>query len=55
MTQNEATIDKILRNQEQSYPSMQFNRTTAKAIEKIMKSLKTTNAQGYDEIMLHIH
>ena len=50
MTQMEATIDKVLRNREQQYPSMQFKRTTAKEIKKIIKSLKTTNAQGYDEI-----
>jgi hypothetical protein len=50
LTQKEATIDKVLRNREQQYPSMQFKRTTAKEIEKIIKSLKTTNAQGYDEI-----
>ena len=50
LTQKEATIGKALRNREQQYPSMQFKCTTAMEIEKIIKSLKTTNAQGYDEI-----
>ena len=54
LTQNETTLDKVLRNCEQLYPSIKSSGTSSKEIEKLIKLLKTTNAQGYDEISTKI-
>jgi hypothetical protein len=54
LTHNVTTLDKAIRNSKQLYPSIQFKRTSSKEIEKIIKSLKTTNAQGFDEISARI-
>jgi hypothetical protein len=54
LSQKETTLDKAIRNGEKLYPSIQFRPTSSNEIEKIIKSLKTTNAQGYDEISAKI-
>jgi len=36
------------------YPSMEWKYTTTKEIEQIIKSLKTKNSYGYDEISTKI-
>ena len=54
LTHNVTTLDKAIRNSKQLYPSIQFKRTSSKEIEKIRKSLKITNAQGFDEISAKI-
>jgi len=35
------------------YPSMECKCTTTKEIERIIKSLKTKNSYGYDEITIY--
>jgi len=52
--QNGMTLDHALRNCKQVYPSIKFSHTSTKEIEMIIKTLKTTNAQGYDEISVKI-
>jgi len=54
LSQKETTLDKAIRNGEQLYPSIQFRPTSSNEIEKIIKSLKTSNAHGYDEISAKI-
>ena len=54
LTHNVTTLDKAIRNSKQLYPSIQFKCITSKEIENIIKSLKTTNAQGFDEISAKI-
>ena len=53
-TQNGTTLHHALQNCEHLYPSIKARYTSANEIEKIIKSLKTTNAQGYDEISVKI-
>jgi hypothetical protein len=53
-SQNGVTLHHILQNGRYPYPSINFRYTTTKEIEKIIKSLKTKNAQGYDEISVKI-
>jgi len=36
------------------YPSMEYKCTTTREIERIIKSLKTKNSYGYDEISTKI-
>ena len=45
--QNEETLHYILRNCKHSYPNIKYRYTSTKEVEKIIKSLKTKNAQGY--------
>ena len=52
--QNGETLHHILRNCRHSYPNIKFRYTSTKEVEKIIKSLKTKNAQGYDEISVKI-
>ena len=52
--QNGATLHNIPRNCRHLYPNIKFRYTSTKEIEKIIKSLKTKNAQGYDEISVKI-
>ena len=52
--QNGATLHHIPRNCRHLYPNIKFRYTSKKEIEKIIKSLKTKNAQGYDEISVKI-
>jgi hypothetical protein len=54
LLQNGTTLDHALRNCDQMYPSIKFRYTSTKEIEKIINLLKTTNAQGYDEISVKI-
>ena len=54
LIQNGTTLDHALRNCKQVYPSIKFRHTSTKEIEMIIKTLKTTNAQGYDEISVKI-
>jgi len=54
LTQNGTTLEKTISNCNQLYPSINFRHTSPKEIEKLIKSLKTTNAQGYDEISTKI-
>jgi len=49
LSQKETTLDKAIRNGAQLYPSIEFRPTSSNEIEKIIKSLKTTSSQGYDE------
>ena len=44
----------ILQNCRSSYPNIKFRYTSTEEIEKIIKSLKTKNAHGYDEISIKI-
>jgi hypothetical protein len=44
----------MLQNIKHSYPNIKFKYTSTKEIEKIIKSLKTKNAQGYNEISIKI-
>jgi hypothetical protein len=48
------TLDHALQNCKQVYPNITFKHTSTKEIEMIIKSLKTTNAQGYDEISVKV-
>lgn len=48
------TLHHALQNCEHLYPSIKARYTSTKEVEKIIKSLKTTNAQGYDEISVKI-
>jgi hypothetical protein len=54
LTQNGTTLDHALRNCKQEYPDIKFKHTSIKETEMIIKSLKTTNAQGYDEISVRV-
>ena len=55
LTHNVTTLDKAIRNSsKQLYPIIQFKHTSSKETEKIIKSLKTTNSQGFDEISAKI-
>ena len=54
LIQNGTTLDHALRNCKQVYPCIKFRHTSTKEIEMIIKTLKTTNAQGYDEISVKI-
>jgi hypothetical protein len=53
-TQNGTTLHHALRNCKQVYPCIRFRCTATKEIEKIIKPLRTTNAQGYDDISVKI-
>jgi hypothetical protein len=52
--QNGNTLHHTLRKCRHPYPSIKFRYTSTKEIEKIIKSLKTKNAQGYDKISVKI-
>ena len=52
--QNGETLHHILQNCRHSYPNIKFRYTSTKEVEKMIKSLKTKNAQGYDEISVKI-
>ena len=52
--QNGETLHHTIRNCRHSYPNIKFRYTSTKEVEKIIKSLKTKNAQGYDEISVKI-
>ena len=54
LKQNGTTLDQALRNCEQLYPNIKYRPTSPNEIEKIINLLKTTNAQGYDEIPVKI-
>ena len=54
LIQNGTTLDHTLRNCKQVYPSIKFRHTSTKEIEMIIKTLKTTDAQGYDKICVKI-
>jgi hypothetical protein len=45
---NGVPLHYILQNCRHSYPNIKFGYTSTQEIEKIIKSLKTKNAQGYD-------
>ena len=53
-TQNRDKPHHILRNCRRPYPNIKFRYTSTKEVEKIIKLLKTKNAQGYDEISVKI-
>jgi Notch-like protein len=49
-----APLHYILQNCRYPYPDIKFRYTSTKEIEKIIKSLKTKNAHGYNEISIKI-
>jgi len=51
---NGAPLHYILKNCKHPYPNIKFRYTLTQEIEKIIKSLKTKNTQGYDEISIKI-
>jgi hypothetical protein len=44
----------VLQKYRHSYPNIKFRYTSTEEIEKIINSLKTKNAQGYNEISIKI-
>jgi hypothetical protein len=52
--QNGETLHHILGNSRHSYPNIKFRYTSTKEVETIIKSLKTKNAQGYDDISVKV-
>jgi Notch-like protein len=50
--ENGAPLHHILQNCSYSYPKIKFRYTSTEEIEKIIKSLKTKNAHGCDEISI---
>ena len=54
LIQNGTTLDHALRHCKQVYPRIKFRHTSTKEIEMIIKTLKTTDAQGYDKICVKI-
>jgi hypothetical protein len=51
---NGAPLHNILRSCRQHYPGTKFRYSSTVETERIKKSLKTKNAQGYDEIKIKI-
>jgi integrase len=49
-----APLHNILQSYGQPYPSIKFRYTSTEEVERIIKSLKPKNAQGYDEISTKI-
>ena len=51
---NRAPIHYILQNYRYPFPNIKFRYTSTEETEKIIKSLKTTNAHGYNDISIKI-
>ena len=47
-------VNNIHQNHKHPYPGIKFRHTSTKEIEKVIKSLKTKNVHGYDEISVKI-